>query len=180
MPTEPALEVTLERVVEWQAAPDGHTAAEASHELLVTLRAIEASLALEGGGEAGTLSRIEAKLDLLLLMATQTGAPGNPLAGATTMVRLSPDGIAWQAAAPLPTAGARLRLMLQLDPRAPVVLRLPAQVVSVVEGPQSLLPEHLFEVTARFVGLDEAAQDALSAAVFRLHRRALQSKRAPG
>jgi len=179
MPTEAALEVTLERVVEWQAMPDGHTAAEASHELLVTLRAIEASLALEGGGEAGMLSRIEAKLDLLLLMAAQTGTPGRPLAGATTTVRLSPDGIAWQSAAPLPRIGARLRLMLQLDPRAPVVLRLPAQVVSVMEGSQSLLPEPSFEVTARLDGLDEAARDALYAAVFRLHRRALQSTRTP-
>jgi len=186
-PSDDELAVELELAIDWRALPAELSAAElaqASHELVITLRALDALQAAEGRDDSHTLARVEAKLDLVLLLLGRSTAPAseNKLetarrlrCRAPTSLRLTPGSLAWQTASTAPTLGSPIELDVLLLPGAPVAARLPARIVAVatVDAPAGAGTW----VTAQFTGLAEEASDALAARVFRIHRQAIQARR---
>jgi hypothetical protein len=204
--TPPQLAVEIDLALDWQpmqsvpAAAEGEREPEdvgASHALIVTLRGIDAALAQPGGDQAGALARIDAKLDLILLLlgeraaeaagprvasdgtAERRGSPG-PV---TTRVRLSPESICWLETGAPPAPDSTLWIYLLLEPGAPFKVRLPARVTAVdaqadptAGAARGSLPIAT-QVSARFTGLTEPAREALASRVFRLHRKAIQARR---
>jgi hypothetical protein len=176
------LQVELELLVAWRPAiaEDG---AVASRELVVTLRGVEAATAHESAHDAGPLARIEAKLDLVLLLLGRAVPPFAPDRPAACRVRLTPEQIDWQVDGAAPAEGDLIDVLVLLDARAPVPVRLPARVVSVAatraDDPKSTAASgaRQVRVIACFTGLAEDARDALAASVFRLHRRARVPRR---
>lgn len=153
-PLPPALlEVELELGLGWRSMPDDapetHDDPEASRALIVTLQGIDALLARDGSDEARRLARIEAKLDLVLLLlagsqqrkaagtgegstaaiGTVTSMPDLGQALQPTMARLSPTEISWRTRA-APVLHAPIWIDLLLEPDAPLPAILPARVTA--------------------------------------------------
>lgn len=189
-PAQVELAVELELALDWRALPGEPSAAEhaqAAHELLVTLRALDALQAAEGRDGAHALARVEAKLDLLLLLLGRAASAASEDCLETasrlrrltpTSLRLTPGTLAWQVDRTPPAIGSPVEIDVLLLPGAPVAARLPARIHSIDTGADIAASDGTW-VTAQFTGLDEEARDALAARVFRIHRQAIQARRGP-
>lgn len=148
--------------------------AGAAHGAAMLLRALAV---MEEGGEperedndprAAELSRIEAKLDLVLALLGAVAAARAPDL-AETPVRWSRLGARLHLTA-VPAVPHGL-LRVHLDPRLPQPLELPVRVV----GTEALGAGWL--AWLRFDGLDPGLESALERHVFRRHRRAVAESR---
>ncbi|MBZ0092808.1 MAG: PilZ domain-containing protein [Sulfuricellaceae bacterium] len=124
----------------------------------------------EGGvGTGKILERLEAKIDLAILLLAKVAALGGSQPEPCS-VALSAGEIAW-IADDAPEVGEAISLTLHINPSLPQPLQLPASVVAVTslaEGKQ---------VTASLTHLSEECQDGLERMVFRQHRHHIQAMR---
>lgn len=154
--------------------PGARPAAGAAHGAALLLRTLAV---MEEGGEperedddprAAELSRIEAKLDLVLALLGAVAAARAP-ALPEVPVRWSRLGARLQLPAPPAVPAGVLRV--HLDPRLPQPLELPVRVV----GTEAIGTGWL--AWMRFEDLDPALEAALERHVFRRHRRAVAEAR---
>ena len=110
------------------------------------------------------LQRLEAKIDLGLQMLGQLLNANSPLPTQQDVL-LSAQALAWRSSTPPPATD--LHLQLFIDSRIPQPLQLKARL----DGQQGDY------WVARFVDVPETVQDALDRAVFRWHRRQVQTGR---
>ena len=123
----------------------------------------ESGLGEPASAEAKRVERMEAKLDLALHLLARALEPG-PLPPSRA-VRLSPQGVSWDDAAP-PAAGSRLLLELHPSPALPLALRLPVLALEHADG----------MARAVFSELPSPLEEALHQFVFRRHRQAIRDK----
>jgi len=188
--TPAALSADCEIFLRWQAHAtlSAETLSRLEHEAAISLRAIEAGLDIDSpGAEARSMQRIEAKVDLALILLSRLHSPEAPVAkphpfvGREAAIRcevqLSSSGIRWREAGPPPPEDGLLVVELRPDPNLPVGVSLPARLN--VPG-RTLLPNGAGApdwVGARFVLGDARVIDSLERLVFMLHRRAVQRVR---
>ena len=127
----------------------------------------------EQAAELRRLERLEAKLDLLLLLEAEARRGERP---PTRDMVLRASGVEWREIGAPPPAGARLGLQLHLSPLLPLPLALPARVLTVTP-PQGLEGGR---VATAFEPLGEELEDAFTRTLFRFHRRAIHARHGGG
>lgn len=140
--------------------------------LLRAMAAFENSLGEvpEGGSGSGKiLERLEAKIDLAILLLAKLAAFGG-VQPKICQVALSASEIAW-IADDTPEVGEAINLLLYLNPGLSQPLQLPASVVAVTPMATGK------QVTASFTHLSEECKDWLERAVFRQHRHQIHAMR---
>jgi len=152
----------------WQVA---HLDPEARHQimreaatLLTALNQIESMHDQETGSpENRRLDRIEAKLDLTLLLLGRTLETNATTA--TRNVVLTPNSAEWEETTP-PAEGSSLLIEFRPSEALPLNLKIPATGLK----PEADKAQVLFD------SLTEALEEALYQFVFRRHRQAIRAK----
>ncbi|MCC5793144.1 MAG: PilZ domain-containing protein [Chromatiales bacterium] len=120
------------------------------------------------------LSRLEAKVDVLLSLASRLLGEPNTLPASAPVV-LRPGSLEWcPPARERAAAGETGIITLYPNPVWPLPFRLPAQITSQVERGDSLWQ------TLRFIGLLPSVEVGLEKLIFRRHRRQVALARGTG
>jgi len=174
--TAVALEATLP--IAWSAAGEvsrAHTELrmQTNISLLRALAAIDVvTPEHETHGEATqkALERVEAKMDVVLLLVAQLMGVSKPLPP-ETQVSMFSQSITWVENGTVPDVGQSVVVDLYLNVRLPQALHLPAIV-------KELQPQEKgVKVTAEFLDMTEDFDEWLTRTLFRYHRRALQASK---
>jgi hypothetical protein len=116
------------------------------------------------------LERVEAKMDMVLLMVAQLMGVSKPLP-AETAVSMFNQGITWLEQGEAPAVGQSVVVDLYLNVRLPQALHLPVMV-------KELQPQDKgIKVVAEFLSATEDFDEWLTRTLFRYHRRALQASK---
>lgn len=115
------------------------------------------------GGDAARMTRLEAKVDLVLHLLAR--ALERAPAPAVTRVWLSTEEIAWKEAHP-PAPGTALVLDMQASAALPLTLRLPVRALPAAPG----------QARARLETMSEPLSEAWHQFIFRRHRQAIRDK----
>lgn len=150
---------------EEQLSPDArHQLMREAATLLTALNQIESMHDTDAGSpENRRLDRIEAKLDLVLLVLA--GTLGSADSTGTRNVLLTPNSAEWLDRAP-PSEGSALLIEFRPSEALPLNLKIPAT---------ALKPE-ADKARVILVGLTESLEEALYQFVFRRHRQAIRAK----
>lgn len=120
------------------------------------------------------IERVEAKLDLVLLMLAGLVRSGSRIP-AEKIVTVYSDHAVWRERSDnIPANGQPILLSLYLSAHLPQPLQLSATVFGV-----ETLSGDVAQISARFDALDEEFSEWLTRTIFRHHRRALQARRQP-
>jgi len=152
----------------WQAATfdpaAGQSLIHQAAVLLSALNQIESMHEQEAGSpENRRLDRIEAKLDLTLLLLARTLENGSPTG--SKIVQLSPAEACWPDPEP-PAEGTALIVEFRPSEALPLNLKIPAIALKPEAG----------HARVSFAGLGEALDEALYQFVFRRHRQAIRAR----
>jgi hypothetical protein len=116
------------------------------------------------------MERVEAKVDVVLLMVAQLMGANMDLP-AEKPVTLLNQSIVWLENAAAPAAGSSVVVDLYLNPRLPQALHLPVMVKEVQTQDNGA------KVVAELLDVTEDFDEWLTRTLFRYHRRALQASR---
>jgi hypothetical protein len=116
------------------------------------------------------MERVEAKVDVVLLMVAQLMGANVPLPPETQVAMFS-QNITWLENGAAPAVGSSVVVDLYLNPRLPKALHLPAMVQELQTQ------ENGVKVVAELLDITEEFDEWLTRTLFRYHRRALQASK---
>lgn len=172
--SQAALSYRLEAPMRWQPVSGEFSASDLEHAAEMNQRVLAQIAQFEERGSTiehptpqdVEIQRLHAKLDLLLSAVAEI-APRFLDRPARKTLRLSWSGLRWPREADTAAEGAQGWIELHLHPVVLQPLRWPARMLA---GDPA-------EAEARFLSVNEAAQQALERYVFQHHRRAVAASR---